>query len=458
MKYSRSAVHCRLHKIPALRFETQTLTSFGGLVLFQALSVRLRLKERLRACFSHLAVHPIFGHHVVVLLLVVHLLLGYRELRDQRYYRDDPLVKRVLGLHRLPDVATISRALATADARSIAKLRALSRALVVERLQQLRPARLTVDFDGSVLSTQRAAEGSAVGFNKAKKGARSYYPLFCTIAQTGQVFDFAHRPGNVHDSREAQTFMTACIKELRTALPGVQLEARLDSAFFSEALIATLEAAGIEFTISVPFERFVELKGLIEGRRRWRRLTATLAYFETEWKPKSWTSPARFVFIRQLAPQRARGPVQLDLFIPHEWGYEFKVIVTNKTVGPATVLAFHNGRGAQETLFGQLKSQCQADYVPARRLVGNQLFLLTTILSHNLGRELQMVAHPPERTTTPQRQPFWIFRELQTLRRTLFLRAGRLTRPDGELTLTLSANAEVRNELLHCLDALTAAA
>ena len=53
---------------------------------------------------------------------------------------------------------------------------------------------------------------------------------------------------------------------------------------------------------------------------------------------------------------------------------------------------------------------------------------------------------------------FWIFRELQTLRRTLLLRAGRLTRPDGELTLTLSANAEVRAEMLHYLRALTPAA
>jgi hypothetical protein len=187
MKYSRSAVHRRVHKIPALRFETQTLTSYSGLVLVQALLSRLRLKERLRACFDHLAVQSIFGHHVVMLVLFVHLLLGYRELRDSRFYRDDPLVKRVLGLHRLPDVATISRALASADPHSIAKLRRLSRQLVLERLQQLRPARLTLDFDGSVLSTQRAAEGSAVGFNKQKKGARSYYPLFCTVPQTGQL-------------------------------------------------------------------------------------------------------------------------------------------------------------------------------------------------------------------------------------------------------------------------------
>lgn len=458
MKYSRSAVHRRLHKIPALRFETQALTSCGGLILFQALSGQLRLKERLHACFTHLPTHPIFGHHVVVLLLVVHLLLGYRELRDSRYYRDDPLVRRVLGLTRLPDVATISRALASADARSVAKLRALSRQLVLDRLQRLQPARLTVDFDGSVLSTQRAAEGSAVGFNKQKKGARSYYPLFCTIAQTGQVFDFAHRPGNVHDSREAQAFMTACVTALRAALPSVHLEVRLDSAFFSEALVAALDAAGIEFTISVPFERFVELKARLEARQRWRWIGPTVAYFETAWKPQCWASRARFVFLRQVVAERARGPVQLDLFIPQEFGYEFKVIVTNKTVSPATVLAFHNGRGGQECLFGQLKTQCHADYVPVRRLVGNQLFLLAAVFSHNLGRELQMAAQPPDRQTTPKRMALWIFQELHTLRRNLFLRAGRLTRPDGELTLTLSANADVRDEFLHYLDALATAA
>src|SRR5207249_7843161 len=127
------------------------LTSFGGLVLFQALNARLRLKERLGACFSHLPAHPIFGHHVVVLLLVVHLLLGYRELRDQRYYRDDPLVKRVLGLHRLPDVATLSRPLASANPPTFAKCPVWFPQLFLDGLQQLRPAHLTAAFDASCL-------------------------------------------------------------------------------------------------------------------------------------------------------------------------------------------------------------------------------------------------------------------------------------------------------------------
>ncbi len=50
--------------------------------------------------------------------------------------------------------------------------------MVLDRLASLSLPRITLDFDGSVQSTKRRAEGTAVGFNKKKKGARSYYPLF----------------------------------------------------------------------------------------------------------------------------------------------------------------------------------------------------------------------------------------------------------------------------------------
>jgi hypothetical protein len=45
------------------------------------------------------------------------------------------------------------------------------------------------------------------------KGARSY-PLFCTVAQTGQVFDLLHDAGNVHDSHGAQAFIVHCIERI----------------------------------------------------------------------------------------------------------------------------------------------------------------------------------------------------------------------------------------------------
>ena len=348
MKCSKAAIHRKTHCIPEIRFEDQKLTSFAGLVVFQSLFSRIDLKQHLSGCFRHLKVSPVYGHGVIVLLLIVHLLLGYRRLQDMRYYQDDPMIRRLLGVSRLPDVATVSRTLASLDERGVTNLRRLIRQRVLRQVGCLGLARITLDFDGSVLSTGRFAEGTAVGFNRKKKGQRSYYPLFCTVAQTGQVLDVWHRPGNVHDSNGAQAFILACIQEIRAILPHCVIEARMDSAFFSDDIVGMLDEKGVEFTISVPFERFTALKAMIESRKRWRRLNGQWSFFESNWKPNSWSNRYRFVFVRSQNHQQYKGAVQLDLFIPYAYGYDFKVIITNKRLSAKKALAFHNGRGAQE--------------------------------------------------------------------------------------------------------------
>jgi hypothetical protein len=451
MKISKAAVHWKARALPEIRFEDQQLTSFAGLIVFQPLFARLDLKRRLQGCFQHLKVSPIFGHANIVMLLIVHLLLGYRRLQEVRYYADDPMVQRVLGLKRLPDVATLSRQLASMDKTGVKELRKLSRSLVLERLKTQAPARLTVDFDGSVLGTCRMAEGTAVGYNRKKKGQRSYYPLFCTVAQTGQVLDVWHRPGNVHDSNGARNFIVQCLGEIRQILPGTILEVRMDSAFFSDEIVSALDALGILYTISVPFERLVQLKRAVEQRTRWQQVDDTVSYFQMRYQPKSWDTARRFVFIRTREAEQRKGPLQLGLFEPYVYGHQFKVILTNTTLSAAKLLALHNGRGAQEGIFAELKSQAHMDYVPCKRRAGNQTYLLAAILAHNLNRELQMSAHSPERTTTEQRSPWWQFKQLATRRMQLIHRAGRFTHPKGSLTLTMSANPSVQSELLHYL-------
>lgn len=458
MKLSRNQVQSKTHAVPELRFEDQKLTSFAGLFVFQLLFQRLDLKNRLRNCFRHLRSTRAYDHTVVVLGLIVHLLIGFRQLRDAQFYRDDPMVLRVLGLNRLPDVATVSRMLACADSDSVSSLRQLIRQIVLQALTTLGLRRLTLDFDGSVIGTGRSAEGTAVGFNRKKKGQRSYYPLFCTIAQTGQVFDVFHRPGNVHDSNGAQGFILTCVKAVRAVLPGIHIEVRMDGAFFSDALVTLLSDLGVEFTISVPFERFAELKKKVESRSFWWRLNNDLSYFELRWKPKTWSRRYRFLVVRTRSVVRATEPIQLDLFVPHVHGYEFKVVVTNKTIRARDVIRFHNGRGAQEGVFAELKSQGQLDYVPTKSLAGNQVFLLSAVLAHNLNRDLQMTARERSRETTPQRSPLWQFERLETLRLKLINRAGRLNQPQGRLTLTMSTNAAVEEELLHYRDKLEEAA
>ncbi|MDB4224713.1 hypothetical protein N9850_13145, partial [Granulosicoccus sp.] len=75
---------------------------------------------------------------------------------------------------RVPSVSTISRQLSSMDEVAVKELESLRSELVLDRLALLDSARITLDFDrpalrGSVLSTKRHAEGTAIGFNKAKK-------------------------------------------------------------------------------------------------------------------------------------------------------------------------------------------------------------------------------------------------------------------------------------------------
>jgi len=91
--------------------------------------------------------------------MIVHLMLGFRRLRDIERYGEDPVVLRTLGLKRMPNVSTVCRTLNRMDRGSVENVRLLSREYVLSRLEGERLSRLTLDFDGSVISTGRYAEG-----------------------------------------------------------------------------------------------------------------------------------------------------------------------------------------------------------------------------------------------------------------------------------------------------------
>jgi hypothetical protein len=140
------------------------------------------------------------------------------------------------------------------------------------------------------------------------------------------------------------------------------------------------------------------LKEKVEKRRFWRRINSERSYFDFMWNSKKHPWPRRFriLVVRTRVYKPWKEPVQLNLFHPREEGFDFRALITNKRrLGARKLVAFHHGRGSQEGIFAELKTQAQLDYVPTRTWAGNQTFLLSAILAHNLNRELQMTARPP---------------------------------------------------------------
>jgi hypothetical protein len=226
----------------------------------------------------------------------------------------------------------------------------------------------------------------------------------------------------------------------------------MDSAFFDGGLLEELEALGVEFTASVPFERLPELKSMIERRRHWRSVDAQWQYFEIRWKPKRWSKKRRFICIRQITTDRRRGPLQLDLFVPVEPTARYTVLATNKRAHAKSVIAFHHGRGSQEGLFAEAKSHAQLGYIPVRHESGNWLFRQASMLARNLAKELQLETSEGRRRASESRHALWDLLSLRTLRSRLLLRAARTTRPQNRLTLNANEAAESAfRKILGCL-------
>jgi len=430
VKSSKSSISARYHKEPTVEFEyNSNMTSFAGLIIY--FSHLVGLKNQVRKCFSHERVVPQYGLERLFLLLVIMLVTGFRKLSDSEYLSEDPLVLRILGLRQLPSISTLSRGFNKVGGISIEKLRMFCRSYVLTGVVSL--SRITLDFDGSVLSTTRHAEGTAIGFNKKKKGARSYYPLFCTVAQTGQFLDVHHRSGNVHDSNGSSKFIANVIEEVRQNIAkGAAIESRLDGAFYAEERAKLLIEKKVEFTISVPFHRLPILKNLVENRKRWNKIDDTWSYFETQYAPQSWEEigPQRVIITRQEVKEPHKGPLQLDLFYPVSHKYDYQAIVTNKTVSARSVITFHHGRGLQEDLIGQAKSEAQMDYIPVKGLFGNQLYCLAAMFAHNITKRIQMdTTEQRHQKVNATRSPLWKFKDLKTIRNTMVRLAGRMIKP-----------------------------
>src|SRR5262249_55999464 len=107
-------------------------------------------------------------------------------------------------------------------------------ALVAARaIRQTGHRRLTIDVDGSVVSTGLQVAWAQRGYNPHRRKVPSYYPITAYEAQSGQVLRVQNRPGDIHDGKAALPFLRALLHQVRATLGrGYALEFRMDRAFF----------------------------------------------------------------------------------------------------------------------------------------------------------------------------------------------------------------------------------
>jgi hypothetical protein len=441
MRYNKRALIARRNKILPIRFVRQDMTTYSGLTLIDHYFRLYNIHSRIKQSFKSYGFKGDYSIGDILFLMLTMLLLGTERLHHIDYLRGDPLFRRVVRLTRIPHRTKLSTALKQFTSDSLKALAELNSELVIEKLTALGLDEITVDLDGTVVSTKGSPSWAFKGYNPIKKGANSYYPLTSHIAETGHFLSIVNRPGNVHDSNRALTVIGA----IRRHLSNFVIRFRADSAFCSPDVINYLLKNGIGFAIKAPFWKLLSLKTAAEKRKRWFKINEKWGYFWLQ-NPIDSLDHAHHVIILRKQLRDARKPYQLKLFSPNNGVYEYSAVVTDTNKwDPQQLLLFVSGRSAQENSISELKNSFAFDHVPTNNYQANSAYMQMSQMAYNLATSLQHdMGIVKKRTENKKNTRIFKTMEWKTIRFLLINRAGRIAWENGIKVLQMTRNRKTK--------------
>ena len=445
MRRRKADLRARVNAPLQVEFTADSLSSFAGLELLVRYLRRIDFNRRLRRHFHGLTLSTDFGVVPLVRLLLALLILGGRRVRQLRFLGDDPLVLRFSGLKRLPTARTVGRWMAEFRMRAVRALSDLNAELVADSVTAMPLRTLSIDVDGSVVSTGLCVERAFRGYNPHHRKVPSYFPILAHLGDTGHVLRVQNRSGNVHDGASSVRFLRDLFAQIDSTFGGgYRLNFRMDGAFFGQKVLSLLDARNAGYAIKVPFWRWLPLREQIQKRKQWQRVDSTVEGFEIDLYVAPWERNLRVAIYRKRVSHPTRKSYQLDLFDPDDGAYEYSAVATSLAYSIKDLWHFMCGRGAQEKAIAELKSGFAFDTIPTFRYGANSAWQQLSVLAYNIVRNFQIESGASLRSRTRKRTPRPAISSVQTLRFELLHRAGQIVNPQGRATLRLVDNPATR--------------
>jgi len=453
----KADLRARVNGQLTFRYERAGLTSYAGLEFLRRWLQRAGLVALLRRELATALPPSDYGVVGLVLVVLALLLSGGRRVRHLRYLEGDPVVGRFAGLQQLPTPRTVGRWLAAFRVRHLRPLQRVNALVAARAIRQTGQRRLTIDVDGSVVSTGLQVRWAQRGYNPHHRKVPSYYPITAYEAQSGHVLRVQNRPGNVDDAKGARRFLRDLFAQLRATLgAGYRLEFRMDGAFFRRDVLERLEREGAHYAIKVPFHPWLGLKARVLATRAWTRVTPEVSCAEHEVPVACWQRSCRMVIYRRHVQHETARNFQLDLFDPNDGHYEYSAAVTNTALRGPALWAFMAGRGTHEKVYGELKTGFAFGTVPSMQYAANSAWQCLSVLAFNLSRSFQLATTARRRGPSRKRWTLFGFETIHTLRALCLQRAGLLVAPHGTATLDVGPAPGVADRFRR-LDRLLAA-
>lgn len=463
MRIGKRGFAARIKSDLRVEFGSDQLTSHAGLELFRRYLRQRRVTAHLADSERRLPRRGDLRFVPLVLLVVAMLLVGGRRLRHVEFLGDDPLVRRITGLRRVPSRRTLARRLGALRKIDLAEIDRLILVTAADSIGGHRIPRLTIDIDGSVLTTGLTVTGAVRGYNPHHRKNPSYYPITATVAQTGHVLSHRNRPGNVHDSHRAGDFLKTTVTQLRETLASPTLiEVRTDSAFFQREFLESCDRLGVEYALKVPMWHYLNLRGLVRSvdQKLWQTVNraAQVEGVFLHLEIPFWSRGEHIAIYRTRRTHKPVKGTQLDLFNPDDGYWEYSVVATNKDLGLLALWHFMNGHGVHEKTLAELKSGFAYDQIPTRDWQANTAWQKLNLLAHNINVGFQVDLLQRPRARTAKRTASFTVSSIRTVRFEWLNRAARLVAPAGSQILRLATNPAVHDAFTRAATALDQAA
>jgi len=360
--------------ISKIDFSEKNLTSNSGTLMLynhtDAEGIFEMIDEEVK--FHNPSINKIKMNHIKSLFCG--FFIGIDKLERMRLLYNDPLVMEMAVDVKSPE--TISRFLRNFDYRTTHQLRTVSFKVFNHMLSKSRLLKITIDIDSSVINVEGHQEGTAKGYNPKKKGNKCYNVQFAFCDELKAYISGFVRSGNAHSANGASEL----IKEIYENIyfEGLEICFRMDSGYFDEEIIKTIESLGCKYMIKA--KAYTTLISKVPSDEYFEKGSEGRVTSEMFTKLDKWHDNRRFIVSRVL--KESSESDQITLF---EKEYRYFFFVTNDdSLSSEEVVLFYEKRGNCENYIKESKYDMNVGNLILHSFWANEAIFQLMMLTYNI--------------------------------------------------------------------------
>ncbi len=360
--------------INKIDFSVRNLTSNAGLFLLLESAKTNGIFELIDTdlVFDNGSTNKIKMNHIKT-MLCGHF-IGIEKLERLKLLQGDPLVNEFDISVKEPE--TVSRFLGNFSYKTTQMFKNINFKVFKKLLSKHKLTSITIDIDSSVINVEGHQEGAAQGYNPKNLGNLCYNIQFAFCDELKAYITGFVRSGNTYTANGAAEMIKEIVAKIKT--DDLEILFRMDSGYFDEDIIATIELLGCKYLIKgkeyptlvsqVTDPSILFVKG-VEGRE-----TAELVT-----KLNTWDKDRRFVASRVLKPEKERA--QLSFLDGDE--YEYFFFVTNTELPSEKVVISYEKRGNAENYIKEAKYDMAVGHLLLKSFWANEAVFQMMMLAYN---------------------------------------------------------------------------